>query len=299
MHSTDQKGPEDREVRLEYLRPREIDERKETCPVIYLPIGTIEWHGLHNIVGLDALKAQMLCIRAALEYGGVVHPPHYGAVGGLDEPHTFIFDKEESLETVYFRTWIEKWCREAARNGYRGIFLLTGHYGAAQQIAVREIAVRMSKELSIPVVGLPEYFLALDEKYYGDHAASFETSLMMELYPDSVDLARLGDPPYQGVGGRDPKLFASAEEGKRYADVIVRRMGMMSAGLPSWDKQHLIDYITTEEALLRFMMVSANEQGGNCWNAWARLVMVRLTNTLRYCPRLDSRNSVSSIDDLA
>lgn len=260
------------EVRLEYLHPREIDQRKESCPVIYLPIGTIEWHGLHNIVGLDALKAHMLCIRAAREYGGVVHPPHYGAVGGLDEPHTFIFDKEESLESVYFRTWIEKWCREAARNGYEGIFLLTGHYGAAQQIAVREIAMRMSKELSLPVIGLPEYFLALDEKYYGDHAAFFETSLMLDLYPDSVELSRLGEPPYQGIGGRDPKAYATAQEGRRFSDAIVRRSGLLAASLPSWSRDELLEYIRLEESLLRFMMVSAKEDGGDCWRAWGSLV---------------------------
>ena len=260
------------EVRLEYLHPREIDQRKEACPVIYLPIGTIEWHGLHNIVGLDALKAHMLCIRAAQEYGGVVHPPHYGAVGGLDEPHTFIFDKEESLESVTFRTWIEKWCREAARNGYKGIFLLTGHYGAAQQIAVREIAMRMSKELSLPVIGLPEYFLALDEKYSGDHEAFFETSLMMDLYPESVELSRLDEPPYQGVGGRDPKAFATAGEGRRFSEAIVRRCGLLAASLPAWERDVLLEYIRLEEALLRFMMISAKEDGGDCWKAWGTLV---------------------------
>ncbi|NLH15109.1 MAG: creatininase family protein [Phycisphaerae bacterium] len=58
-----------REVRLEFLHPREIDNAQKSCPTIFQPLGTIEWHGLHNVVGVDAVKAHALCIRAALAPG--------------------------------------------------------------------------------------------------------------------------------------------------------------------------------------------------------------------------------------
>ena len=92
-----------REVRLEHLRPREIDEAMKECPLLFLPLGTIEWHGLHNIVGLDALKAHMLCVRAAERGGGLVAPPLYGGVGGLDQPHTFVMEAEDDLFSVLLR----------------------------------------------------------------------------------------------------------------------------------------------------------------------------------------------------
>ena len=44
---------------------------RERCPVAYLPLGTLEWHGLHNPVGLDALKAHALAVRCARSGGGV------------------------------------------------------------------------------------------------------------------------------------------------------------------------------------------------------------------------------------
>ena len=44
-------------VRYERLRPAQIVARREACPVAYLPIGTIEWHGEHNPVGLDTSSA--------------------------------------------------------------------------------------------------------------------------------------------------------------------------------------------------------------------------------------------------
>ena len=46
-----------------------------TRPAFAVPVGTIEWHGHHNPLGLDALKAHALCVRAAEQCGGVAMPP--------------------------------------------------------------------------------------------------------------------------------------------------------------------------------------------------------------------------------
>ncbi len=75
-----------REVRLERLRPREIEEAMKNCPVLFQPLGTIEWHGRHNIAGLDAVKAHHLCVRAAQRGGGLVAQALFGGVGGMEEP---------------------------------------------------------------------------------------------------------------------------------------------------------------------------------------------------------------------
>ena len=45
------------EVRLERLRPEQIDHALGRRPAIYVPFGALEWHGYQNPVGLDALKA--------------------------------------------------------------------------------------------------------------------------------------------------------------------------------------------------------------------------------------------------
>lgn len=258
------------EVRLEYLKPAEIEAANAACGAVFLPIGTIEWHGLHNVVGLDALKAYALCVAAAQTGGGLVHPAHYGAVGGLDEPHTFVFDREDSLESTYFQPWIEKWCREAVRNGFKAIILLTGHYGAAQQIAVRSAAVRMTRVLDVPVLGVPEYWLALDAGYYGDHAAFFETSLMMHLFPHTVDLGRLGAAPHQGVGGKDPKTHASADAGRKYADLIVERLAALAVRMPQWTSAEVRSFAEAEQSIVAVQEQYA-EPFGSCWKAWERL----------------------------
>ena len=62
------------EVQYERLRPAEIVARREACPVAYLPIGTIEWHGEHNPVGLDTLKIHALLAQCVFlfHHGGVL-----------------------------------------------------------------------------------------------------------------------------------------------------------------------------------------------------------------------------------
>jgi creatinine amidohydrolase len=258
------------EVRLEYLMPAEVESAMAVCPTLFFPIGTIEWHGLHNIVGLDTVKAHALCVRAAQQSGGLVHPPLYGGVGGLDEPHTFVFEPENNPKSDLLRSWLEKFCHEAKRNGFKAVIILTGHYGAAQQIVVRTTAAQMTKALGIPVLGTPEYFLALDEKYYGDHAAFFETSIMMHFFPDYVDVHRLGQEPHKGVGGLDPKRHANPGDGKRLCDAIVSRLATLAKAMPNWDAK-MVDRFQRMEATLAKRQLQKAQKHGNVWSAWGRI----------------------------
>ncbi|MCW8984504.1 MAG: creatininase family protein, partial [Thermoanaerobaculales bacterium] len=77
--------PAKREVRLEFLRPKELEEAQAACPTIFQPLGTIEWHGVHNVVGVDSLKAHALCVRADRVGGGIAPAvlPHHRAYGSV------------------------------------------------------------------------------------------------------------------------------------------------------------------------------------------------------------------------
>lgn len=255
------------EVRYEWLKPAEADQAIADCPTLFQPLGTIEWHGLHNCVGVDAMKAHALCCQAAQRGGGIVAPALYGGVGGVAQPHTFVMESENDVFSNLLRAWVEKLCKEAVRNGFKAVIILTGHYGAAQQIVVREMGVRMTRALGVPVLGTPEYWLALDEGYHGDHAAWGETSLMMHLYPETVDLDRLGDPPHQGVGGLDPKEHASAEDGRRLAEAIINRLATLSTNMPTWDAETIRQFAEAEAAIVGRQLTMAGESG-NSWRAW-------------------------------
>ncbi|MBL7185564.1 MAG: creatininase family protein [Phycisphaerae bacterium] len=268
-HGMDDATPAQREVRLEFLLPKEIVLAREACPTVFQPLGTIEWHGVHNVVGVDSLKAHALCLRAAQRGGGVVSPTLYGGVGGVNQPHTFVMDPEADVFSRLLRPWLEQLCREMARDGFRAIIMLTGHYGAAQQIVVRETAVRMSRALGIPVLGTPEYLLAIDVNYTGDHAGWGETSLMMHLHPGTVDLSLLGEPPHKGVGGRDPRE-ACAKDGKLLTETIVSRLATLARNMPTWDDKKLDGFVEAEAALVA-RQISAPRGKGNIWTAWRNI----------------------------
>lgn len=259
------------EVRWEFLRPREMEQAMAACPTAYVPLGTLEWHGVHNALGLDALKAHRLCVMAAERFGGVVLPPLFGGMGGMDEPYTVVIEPEHSLHSVIMEQWLRRTFQELKRIGFRAVITLTGHYGASQQIAVRETAVRESQRLDIPILGTPEYWLALDHDYFGDHAGVYETSLMLYMMPNLVDLSRLeGYPPYQGVGGGDPKRESSPELGMRIAETIVERLGQLAASMPVWDGAQRAAFVRAEQALVNYQVECAGRTG-QVWSGWQDL----------------------------
>ena len=54
-----------REVRFEEMFPWEIAAAMAEAPLCYLPLGTLERHGEHAAVGLDAPKAHAVCVSEA------------------------------------------------------------------------------------------------------------------------------------------------------------------------------------------------------------------------------------------
>ena len=187
------------EVRLEYMRPEAIEVARQKAPFIYVPFGAIEWHGYHNPVGLDALKAHEQLVGLASEVGGVVYPPiYFGAGGGhLDWPATYMVDKSPMTQIV------AELLQGFEKNGYRKVILISGHYPnrseyldaavAQYRAAGGQMAVLALVENQAPGVG-------------GDHAAKFETSAMLYLDPQTVDMGRLQDPRHPEVGAPDQSI---------------------------------------------------------------------------------------------
>jgi creatinine amidohydrolase len=256
--------------------PAEYRKTFEALPAVFMPLGTVEWHGEHNALGLDALKAHALCARAAQKAGGgVVHPPLYGGMGGLDEPATVIIEPELAWENYLLRPWLEQLCYEFHRLGFRAIILLTGHYGHNQQLVVRETAARMTERLQIPVLGTPEYWLAHDEGYLGDHAGVGETSLLWHLHPELVAINRLkNDPDY----GATPYIEenSSQELGQRYAECITDRLAQLVTRMVQWSVEEREAFVRAERAIIR-AQVKGWRLTKDQWAAWRHIGERNLT----------------------
>lgn len=256
-------------IQWERMLPQEFRTAVEKLPVLFMPLGTVEWHGEHNALGLDSLKAHELLVQSAYKAGGgVVHPPLYGGMGGLDKPATVIIEGEYAWENQLLRPWLEKLCYEFHRNGFKAIIMVTGHYGHNQQVVVREVAARMTERLRIPVLGVPEYWLAFDAGYWGDHAGIGETSLLWHLHPDLVDITRIkGDPDY-GIGNIIEN-GSSQELGKVYGELITDRLSALAKSMVDWDDEAIDAYVNSENAIIRAQLKGWRNIGP--WEFWRHI----------------------------
>lgn len=266
------------------MLPREFRAAMAKLPVVFLPLGTVEWHGEHNALGLDSLKAHALCVKAAQQAGGIVHPPVYGGMGGLDMPATVVVEEELAWENTLLRPWLEKLCCEFHRIGFKAIVMLTGHYGHNQQIVVRETAARMTTRLQIPVLGTPEYWLAHDIGYMGDHAGIGETSLLWHLHPELVAVERIREDLDYGKTDRIEK-GSSPELGQKYADVIVARLAKLASAMPDWDMETRTAFVRAERALVDAQVRGWRTQ--HAWAAWDTLRDKKLTQYGAYLAAQD------------
>jgi len=224
-----------REVRLERMRPAQIELARREFPAVYVPFGSLEWHGIHNPVGLDALKAHEQLVGLALRAGGVVYPPvYFGAGGGhLDWQHTFMVDPQPMVSLVTSLLW------GFERDGYQKAILLSGHYPNRSQYLDAALQEYQRAGGKLAVLALVENQIPGGR---GDHAARYETSYMLYLHPETVDMTLLPvlpgesiDPdravnwmdeayaghPLYGLVGLDPRQHASPELGRELSEALL------------------------------------------------------------------------------
>ncbi len=238
------------------LRPEQLRARREANATAYLGLGILEWHGLHNPMGLDGVKAHAVCCYLAQRLGGVAMPPQFWgdyrreiaeiefdpAVNAWIDPsfgdHTheicrlegidkaeYLADAERCRQAGGWRLWQELMVRtlfEIQTLGFKRIVVMPGHYPLIRPL---EQAMEIYRNQG----GQSRLMLLKDHMvfpggYEGDHAAKFETSLLMALEPQLVDLTRL-DPnlsqPNVGVMGDDPRTEASVEYGHKILDRFI------------------------------------------------------------------------------
>mgnify|MGYP001196102593 CR=1 FL=1 len=192
-------------VQWERMFPDELEAAIHACPVVYLPYGLCEPHGLHNAVGLDALKAHGICCRAAKKHGGIVAPPDYWHVHEIGA-----YASWADLTVGEVRPWLSAlppWMhfknvcyhvRGSDALAFHAALLVTGHYGPNWE-DLKALLEILQPHFAMRMYGLPDFEANKpgfdnDEKSGGDHAGKVETSLLWSLEPDCVDVSRLPDP---------------------------------------------------------------------------------------------------------
>ncbi len=224
-------------VQMQFMRPGQLEAAARAFPVVYVPFGCIEWHGRHLPLGNDALKAHAILVKTAEQFGGVVFPPLWFHEG---------YDLEH-LVPVYTDLFLR-----LKQTGFRVIMGVSGHNMQTQIEMIEQALQPVTADGTVAGAALWEVTLSQSEESSTDHAAKWETSNMMFLYPEFVEMAELGEEemvldmraPW-GLAGEDPRVHASAQVGERNVELASAALGKKAqellASLPPEHRNFRLD----------------------------------------------------------
>ena len=230
------------EVRFSYMRPAQMIKRRDECPIAYIPLGNLEWHGFHNPFGTDSFTAEHLAILCAQTGGGIAMPPlHWGdnrlkglidaslteheeialAMGCDPEANTIArWEQDEQEQDKLFHDLLLHILNQTENYGFLVAVFVCGHYPHVDRAtnAAIEYNRGTDKTGKMHVWATVEYLHLLDRyQRVGGHSSGWETSYLLASNPECVDLSVL--PPrgekLLGVFGEMPPHDADAEFGKK------------------------------------------------------------------------------------
>lgn len=175
--------------------------------VVFLPCGSLEQHGPHLPLGVDAMLSTAVAREVAVRVGGIVAPAlSYGyksqprCGGGQHFPGTTSLDGDHLSQVV--RDVI----RELARHGVTQVVLVDGHYEnqwfliEGIDLALRDLGADHAMRImrteywdfcteAVLVEVFPDGFPG----FALEHAAVIETSLMLHFHPELVWMDKIPD----------------------------------------------------------------------------------------------------------
>jgi creatinine amidohydrolase len=194
------------EVEWSRLKAHEIRDRQAQDAIVMVPVGSIEQHGPHLPVQVDALLAGEIARRTAAKIAMkrpvIVTPTVWS---GLAEHH-MSFGGTITLDFDTFQALLRCICRSLIRQGFRKILLLNGHGG--NMSALSAISDTLTGELGTPIAATTYWLPAseaiaklLEHQNSIGHACEAETSMLLAIAPELVDCdaARQVRAPMEGL----------------------------------------------------------------------------------------------------
>lgn len=223
------------------LTPQEFKDRLSRAPIAYLPLGTLEWHGRHMPLGADGLISSGFFIVLAKKVGGIVLPMLFLGPDNsktIDEKEYYGMDVQSYpsqhpqkllgsaywIKKSFFKQILADILKQLKRAGFR---IVVAHGHSPSTLAFYQNIKKWKNQFDL------ELFTCWRNKesdglgIQTDHAAANETSLMMALKPGLVKIENLPrDKNIKPLGllGKDPREFASVDNGKKITAMQVERM---------------------------------------------------------------------------
>ena len=185
-------------VLLAEMRWPEVKARLQPNAVAVIPVASTEQHGPHLPLQTDARIVTDCAVRAAERVADelpiVVAPT---LTYGFSEHH-MDFPGTMSLSLPTYISVLSELCESLVRGGFRKVLLLNGHGGNCEaiQVAARHVVAKHNA-----VIGAATYWdvaaRALEAEHASEvgmvpgHSSGFETTCVLALRPDLVELAAM------------------------------------------------------------------------------------------------------------
>ena len=239
--------------RYEDLLPEQFYEELGRTPLAYFAAGAMEEHGLHNPLGTDYRQDYEVCLRAAEITGGIVFPPVPFAPAGIPgysraELRRACPDKlfppslwisREACELLYTEL-----LESLADLGFKACVALGGHYPA--DLLLQDLCQRHAGRIggmafwgggTVALLNDDDFLAKLEQREpnSGGHGMMWETSLIMAIRPDRVELpraTRIQDSPLPSqLKGNAPESMARlADANVALGEELLARMVEVAVG---------------------------------------------------------------------
>ena len=205
-------------IKYEEMRPAELAEARDRASLVYVPIGSTEYHGFHLPVGFDAMHAYALCTAAAVQTGGVVLPATFWGTRGHEQYPGSLLLQEGTIASL-----VRDALFRLTEQGYRLVVVVTGHYPRVQGELIKRVAQKhMAAHAESRVLVLDPFNLHPTDPH-PEHAGRVETSVMLYLRPELVDMGQLKGPgALEAITG--DCVDATAEYGKERFETVLAEL---------------------------------------------------------------------------
>lgn len=205
------------------------------CSTIFLPVGTLEWHGAHLPLGADLIEAVEITKLISRKVKGLILPPLYigtdcskikeGVIlSGVDlQLDKKLIGSLYYLKPSLFYKLLKSLISEIKTQGFKKLIIISGHGGVKQIEILNKIKKNLSTSNFKIVIINP--FQMIRKKYGARHAGYEETSLLWALRPDLIKKSRETKFNNQDIiilRGEDSRIKASPGLGNKILKDIIK-----------------------------------------------------------------------------
>ncbi|RMF91016.1 MAG: creatininase family protein [Methanobacteriota archaeon] len=174
-------------MRLGDLTWKEVEEYLKRRKDVILPFGSVEEHGPHLPLSTDGDIANSVAEELSRRKGVLVAPVVWYGVCNTTRAYpgtiTAGFDS--------FKAYVADLLRSLKDSGFEKVYVVSGHLGGSHVCAITEAA----RSVELDVLFLDLRAVKSDDilETQPFHACEAETSLMLHLHPDKVDMSKAVD----------------------------------------------------------------------------------------------------------